>query len=472
MANDERDRKFEKALANQLRSGAARDSFASNIACPDAEVLAAYHERSLSQQELNNCKNHISGCARCQEILAQLEITDELPLAATAEFDEEILVSSLAERGTSRALPMAAAPAQIRAAANAPSTSTPVKVMRPRRTYWRWAAPAGAIAAGLLVWVAVHEKSVDRLPKAPEVQVALNRQPITTPAPAPLEPPARSSSSPALADEKKKESAPRSQVSSNSMHASGNFSSPQPNLSAKQAPAPPPEPPVLTADATLDNHSLEEGGVVGWQRQKAAPKPPSPAGNSVTSGRAYAGAALGRRATAASGSAAVHAPAPTPAGKPQQAADDTSATASQAAEISSAAPPQSVVTNKITGLQNLRRIYAPDSEAVWVIGPSGFVQRSEDGGRTWKAQKSGVTADLRAGSAPSPKICWLVGIAGVVLRTTDGGKNWEKLISPIDGDLGGVNASDALHATVSDAANKTSFATVDGGMTWTAVAGE
>ena len=57
--------------------------------CPDAEILAAYHERLLAPDEMSSRKQHIASCVRCQEILAQLEITDEIPL----EVDREESVS-------------------------------------------------------------------------------------------------------------------------------------------------------------------------------------------------------------------------------------------------------------------------------------------------------------------------------------------------------------------------------------------
>src|SRR5262249_62010694 len=44
----------------------------------DAEALAAYHERLLSPQQMTSCKQHITSCARCQQILAYLETTDDL----------------------------------------------------------------------------------------------------------------------------------------------------------------------------------------------------------------------------------------------------------------------------------------------------------------------------------------------------------------------------------------------------------
>jgi hypothetical protein len=61
MPADDRDPKFERALAQHLRGGSAA------AGCPDAETLAAYHERSLSLEEMANWKQHIAGCAVCQE---------------------------------------------------------------------------------------------------------------------------------------------------------------------------------------------------------------------------------------------------------------------------------------------------------------------------------------------------------------------------------------------------------------------
>src|SRR4029077_5933833 len=90
MAPDERDRRFDKALARHLRSTEpARDSAGlpgipapHGGACPDPETLAAYHERSLFPEQMNFLKEHIVGCAGCQAVLAHLEATDEILLPA------------------------------------------------------------------------------------------------------------------------------------------------------------------------------------------------------------------------------------------------------------------------------------------------------------------------------------------------------------------------------------------------------
>ncbi len=64
------DPKFERALAQHLRGGSAQAN------CPDAETLAAYHERNLSLEEMAKWKQHISACETCQEALALVETTE------------------------------------------------------------------------------------------------------------------------------------------------------------------------------------------------------------------------------------------------------------------------------------------------------------------------------------------------------------------------------------------------------------
>src|SRR5439155_23008845 len=73
MAPEDRDRTFEKALARHLRPGEQPE------ACPDADTLAAYHELELPAEERFHWKMHILACARCQEILVQLQDTDHIP---------------------------------------------------------------------------------------------------------------------------------------------------------------------------------------------------------------------------------------------------------------------------------------------------------------------------------------------------------------------------------------------------------
>ncbi len=162
MAPDERDRNFDAALARHLRS-AARSTKPRNFRrvsrtnaplVSDAETLAAYHERSLLPHEMNSWKAHLAGCAPCQEILAQLEATDELSLQNAGE--EAFLRDAAAESDSARRLP--------------------------GRLRLRWLAPAGALAAGLLVWIAPCTKAnrcagpIHRNPRSRPGRLQLSRR--------------------------------------------------------------------------------------------------------------------------------------------------------------------------------------------------------------------------------------------------------------------------------------------------------
>src|SRR5258707_6643049 len=105
MSAEGRDQLFEKALARQLRAG--KDAQAA--ACPDAETLAAYHERLLSVEELSAAKKHLVSCVRCQEILAQLEATQDLVESQDRQKASSVLRSqALPGRSEGSELPSAA----------------------------------------------------------------------------------------------------------------------------------------------------------------------------------------------------------------------------------------------------------------------------------------------------------------------------------------------------------------------------
>ena len=85
---------FEKALERQMRKRPVDgiDGAAQSEVCPDAELLAAYHERSLGDEEMVLWKEHIANCGRCQDVLAALETTEEISLGEReGEFAEVVL---------------------------------------------------------------------------------------------------------------------------------------------------------------------------------------------------------------------------------------------------------------------------------------------------------------------------------------------------------------------------------------------
>ena len=164
MAHDDRDRNFEKALAHQLRyiapsvPEAGLPADASLQLCPDPEILAAYHEQSLSSDELSFWKPHVVTCSHCQFVLAQLTATDNIALEV-APAKDPLLLSEPAPSSKER-----------------PRDSRFVNRER-RPPSWRWVLllPAGAIAASLVAWVSLRNSIPPPVSTAPSVQTAENQ---------------------------------------------------------------------------------------------------------------------------------------------------------------------------------------------------------------------------------------------------------------------------------------------------------
>jgi hypothetical protein len=482
MAPDERDRSFGRALARHLRSAATSGETAGLPAvpaskggsCPDSETLAAYHERSLLPEELNSWKEHIVGCANCQNILAQLEATDDISLQAAEQ--EDVLAAKKSEPVTAarnvETFPATAAPNQSQRAAQAAPPRKSRRALLLRGARWQWLAPAGAIAAGLLVWIALHENQPLPLPSLKQVQVATNQAP---PPPTPSVSTAVPEVSPsAKAALKKPQSAADESASANTRGPSGAVKSdgkqeylarvsPSQPLADKESPLRKDAEPrasndLLRAQEQLDRDAKtatvarQENAEVQLQTQAAnvqlqnqsntnTPKVPGPA-------------PLGQM-EAKKMKPAPAAPAPPP---------QPGAVGGVASNYN-----DSVSLEAARAISHPRLISPPGSSFLWRAGRSGLIEHSKNGGSSWSRQTSGVLADLVTGSAPSDQVCWIVGRAGAILLTTDGGAHWKVVQSPLAEDLGGIRASDAQHATIWNARATKSFQTSDGGLTWTPV---
>jgi hypothetical protein len=488
MAPDERERIFDKALACHLRAGRASRESANSPAresglageCADAETLAAYHERSLLPEEMNSWKEHIVGCANCQTVLAHLEATDAIPLEA-AEEETVLARGESALRGSASSQGQPATPATL--------SKKSRRVLLLRGARWQWLAPAGALAAGLLVWIALHENQSLPLPTLSENEnkVAQNGAPASIPSAstsAPKPPPfGTPSAAPA-----KPQSSVREFVVSNGRAASeptkqsrvlGDEAMARPRrpigdkeVSARKDGARDASVDVLTAgkQADLDTKNLPETSRKREEAESQAEKLQAqivqsqnaqtqnqynytPQKVTGPSPRTQAETLKKEKKTAA---AAPAAPPPPPAPSGGVGGAVSSYNGSASLEVARA-------------ISNPRLILAPGSNVTWRAGRSGLIEFSKDGGSSWSRQTSGVLVDLLTGSAPSEKVCWIVGRAGAILLTTDGGAHWTLISSPLSEDLGGIRATDVLHATIWNARNTKSFETIDGGLTWESV---
>jgi hypothetical protein len=483
MPRDHRERHFENALARNLQTHASSPARPSAADCPDAEILAAYHERSMPTAEMTSRKQHIASCPSCQEILSQLEATDEIPLEADEPNSVPQDTVAVPQAHLVNAARTSAAPTAIDSLSK--STRRPKELQR-RTANWRWLAPAGALAAILLVWVAVHERT------APEFQLAKN-QPAPAPAPEAASPALRSGP-PSLAKEEpaRKDQppppapnvAPAEKKDASSSGDRGlldlktkarsvvskpiaprRIPAPGDELDARQA--------AQTQSRILAHSPYQDKQRAGREPASQAPAPPPSAVAALSPG------VVGESVTVESSATPVpvspSAPEPSGVKKAESPAGIAGSTDTLTAN---SAVNQPVNGRSMGGLAQLQTVVisgaannsvmvsAPDSTTSWRLGSSGIVERSTDAGSHWSLQKSGIIADLLTGSAPTNKVCWIVGRSGAILRTTNAGKHWHQIATPTTEDISAIFAVDAQQATITTSTNK-SYKTTNAGKTWT-----
>ncbi len=454
-------REENEAVAGLLRRSLARDAVAD--ACPDPEFLAAYFEHSLDAAETARYDQHFSGCSRCREQLAAMVRADEpkpqsrsawlldwrLLTAAAAVL---LLVTVWLVRKPEKAnLASQPANAPLVAEKEEPKSSSPATSAADRITAMPQASPE----------------------TAKKVEPAL-----TVPAPQ-LRP----------RDDARKDDQKAAQQLADS-------SALDIEAAPKRLQGAPPSNQRAVAQTrsfkqqqSLTNQAVQGGvwsrGVAGHgggaQQQQVPPASqmvmvePSPAPTQSASAAPESAPVNGRTAPSASQPAT---PAPSaPASTGAQAVGSASETVTvTTGEISNdkkdSRPLASAYSTSGQGamLQILAErsvatvIDTPIPAIKWRITTAGFVERSEDGGATWKGQEPDPEAHLVAGSAPTDKVCWLVGSGGVVLVTKDA-TNWKKIPPPVTGDLTAVSAKSASAATITTADGRR-FSTHNEGKKW------
>jgi hypothetical protein len=450
MPSDDRDRQLEKALARHLRNSWH------DRACPDVETLAAYQERTLSLEEMARSKQHIAACPRCQETLA---LAEESNVQQGAEENRKMLkpVSEM----------FAAVPAahlqwqeELSTAAALPVLGgTAAKPTPKRRAALRWVVPVGALAAGLLLWVALRETHPNPAIKS-AIEVAANPPAASLPAPS-LSAPQRIPSSKEDATDgtvRALEELHKQSATALDTEPAGAFEKKAPSRGVPREPAIP----------RLDKDLRELQSQDALSRSTTPPAPSAPEVNNYAGQNRELPAPEAAQSTSAAPNAVAANKAPA-AGKlqaNQKTKMPSATTENLEASSASVATPQSV--NDVLPEGGVI-IMAPVEAYSWRVGPGGKIEHSTDSSRTWMLQKSGVTTDLTAGSATSGKVCWVVGKAGTILLTTDRGRHWKQLASPTKEDLAGVDALDEKRASIWTASHTKSFETNDGGGSWAPV---
>jgi hypothetical protein len=415
---DKRDAAIRNLIARR-RAATLADS------CPDADILAAYSERTLGESEAAQWEAHFAVCERCQDVLGAI--------ALSAPVESEALAAA------------SAAPAVVLE----PREKSPGRKLR----LWYWLAPAAGLATAGVLWFAL--RPAHPLPAPSVAQLATNAGSQVQP---PAQPPPQSQ---AVAN------APAMLALQESKRDAGRpLAKKQPAERAAAAPqvAAPlgDEKSVAAAGAELQSLNAAAGQNIAGALPAAAPAPPPPA--SPQDAAADKSFTRMRKAEARSG--AVGGAVATTQGASAGAVRSQSSLQAGAGLL----PAQISGTPLQTTDGGLVKIFPENGDVIWRIGHGGRIEKSTGSEQTWQKQESGVTSDLLAGSAPSNDVCWISGMNGTILRTTDGGAHWTRITSPtqqtnVTPDWTSVTATDASHATVTMPGG-TAFVTGDGGNTW------
>ncbi len=116
-------------------------------------------------------------------------------------------------------------------------------------------------------------------------------------------------------------------------------------------------------------------------------------------------------------------------------------------------------------IKQLNSVHFADDKIGWVVGNSGVILYTTDGGTTWTEQTSSVTTALNSVHFADDKIGWVVGNSGVILYTTDGGTTWTEQTNSVTTALNSVHFADNTFGWVVGEGGVI-LHTTDGGTTW------
>jgi hypothetical protein len=462
MAAEDRDRLFEKALARHLRDEARPSDFA----CLDAEMLSAYQEGQLTEEEMSAAKKHLGSCPRCREIAAQLTATGVVSEIQKSE--NELPIEGLAlQRSKDR--------------------SNLAHVSGKKKWLLRWAAPVGAIAAGALLYVGIRDFRLQSRRAEPRTQIAENREDNNAPARNPYIAPAPPQSSLKQKDKEFADKLVKRQAAKPMPDDSQNDVE---EFRTKRKSREGSRDEKKLGEPLIRSGAVAPGPVVGGQisktdqeRDLAKSESFDSASKSAAAGSLQQQQPQQQQANTQNGQYG-HAQTGGSAGASKPAAPPP--VPSQQVAVTAAAPGIATETVEVESSRKKKDAYAPEvpkdaisdfallpsggiaqsGKSIWRFGEHGAIAHSSDGGKTWKSQIAPVTAILTSASAPAKNICWIAGTAGTLLRTTDGGKHWQLIITPVAGELGGVAATDGTHAIIWDGPRLQTFQTSNGGKTW------
>jgi photosystem II stability/assembly factor-like uncharacterized protein len=123
--------------------------------------------------------------------------------------------------------------------------------------------------------------------------------------------------------------------------------------------------------------------------------------------------------------------------------------------------------SQLSGTTNwLRGVSAANANTVTAVGDSGIILHTINSGEKWERQSSGTVYSLRAVSFTDANTGTVVGDSGTILRTTNGGTTW---ISQTSGTMNNLQGVSFINSNIGTAVGEsgTILRTTNGGTTWT-----
>jgi hypothetical protein len=406
-------------IVRQRLAATARPGVHAEAVHPDADLLTAFAEQSLLEQERNSLLAHLADCAECREVV----------VVASPE--------------------IAAAAQEI-----------------PARSGWlgwpalRW----GALAACAVIVVA----AVSLRPRSPETarivipedsaQLAAKTEEAKTDANP--QPPAALRKDRVAMDYKSRDEiaqtqerafrvpkhlATRASVSSSAVSQAGVSQAGVSQAGVSQAKMTP----ATTVPAVRsDKPALSSGALA------AAVAENKPAGNIISAPSAAAPAPAREEVTADAAVASVQTePAQPTLGKAKQVFQGLGQAMSTKREAMPAVP-------QFPGRKITPR---------WTLAADGTLERSLDSGKTWKTIPVAADATLTAVAAMDSDI-WVGGSHGALYHSSDAGEHWTQVIpashgQPLTSNVIGIAFTDAIHGRITTS-NQEIWITSDGGQSW------
>jgi photosynthesis system II assembly factor YCF48-like protein len=498
-------REEDKAMAGLLRRSLAQDAGAaaeSGKDCPGPEILAAYFDHALDAQETARYDLHFSRCSLCREQLAAMARAGDAPDANDAEKKHAGAWDWFI--GPRWVMPAAAALAALLVITGIawrmkkPAVpGTEVAMSRPDMVPPNSVQPANSPPPVDTVSPSTAVAAPETAPPAKVAPSAPSENPMKRPAaPAPRdsasaaielgEPQASrmygaTSAAGAKAGVSHANAAPRREALTSGGAAGAN------RAVTQAAPQPQPQTMSRMKSPVMDRGAMRGGSGGGVSAETtdsadttanvtdgvqamdttavAQPAPPAkPPAKKAEAASVESAASVAVQTDEAKELSAPKTKLPVTAAAPSHAVGAMNLSASKMSEAAALAKLQEAQIS--SNLMNLQ-IQTPDPKILWMIVSAGAIEKSEDGGATWKPEYLERRAPIVAGSAPTVKICWLVGGNGIILRTTNG-THWKTISAPAETSFMNVEATDASTATVT-ALDGRRFSTVDGGKSWSAV---